>query len=117
MTTCPSRLSVTVYQTVRPSVDEGKLLPGSAGDLKVLSGGIDDPDVRQAPRTILEILFKRSPSRRDQIAFTGGIVNLKHELCPGRQPRRKDVRNGPSRCPQPHGATLGIDTYALGWCR
>jgi len=95
-------------------VGEGTLLPGPASGPQVIPGRIGNPEVRQAPRAILEIPLKRPPSRDSQIAFTGDIVHLGYELrtC-GRQPRRKGIRDGLARCPAltaPHR----IDTYASG---
>ena len=104
---CETRCWSSYSHAADRAVDERTLLPGPAGDPKVVPSGIDDPEVRQAPRAILEILFKWPPSRHDQIALTGNIVNLEHELRPGRrQPRRESVRNGPSRCSHSYGAAL-----------
>ena len=83
------------------------------GDPKVVPSGIDDPEVRQAPRAILEILLKRPPSRCDQVTFTSDIVNLEHQLnAPRRQPRRAGGRDGPSWRSHPHGAPLHRDVRA-----
>jgi hypothetical protein len=61
-------------------VDEGTPLPGPAGDPQVIPSRVGNPEVRQAPRAILEIPLRRPPSRDNQIAFTGDIVHLGHEL-------------------------------------
>jgi hypothetical protein len=55
---------------------------------------IKDPEVRQPPRTILQILFEWPSCRHDLIAFSGDIVDLKHQFCSGgRQPCRTGARN------------------------
>jgi hypothetical protein len=67
------------------------VLPGTAGDPKVVPGGIDDPEIRrpggiddpeirQAPRALLEILLQWPPGRHDPVAFICDIAYLKHQF-------------------------------------
>jgi hypothetical protein len=74
--------------------NEQMSLPRPIGDPKVVPGGIEDPEVRQAPGTILEILFEWPSCRHDTIALSGDVVNLKNQLhSSGRQPCLMGIRN------------------------
>ncbi len=80
--------------------NEQMSLPRPIGDPKVVPGGIEDPEVRQAPGTILEILFEWPFCRHDTIALSGDVVNLKNQLHSSRrQPCLMGIRNCSSGAP------------------
>ena len=75
-----------------------------SSDPEEVPSWIQDPEIRQAPRAVLEILLERPPRRGNPIALTGHIVDLENQLYPGRrQSRGAGIRNYPSD---------GSDAYA-----
>jgi hypothetical protein len=56
------------------------LSSGSAGDPEVVPARIEDPEVRQAPWAVLEIVFERPSCRSDPIALAGDIVHFKNQI-------------------------------------
>ena len=66
----------------------GARLPGPVRDPEEVPSRIQDPEIRQAPRAVLEILPERPPRRDNPIALTGHIVDLENQLYPGRRQSR-----------------------------
>jgi hypothetical protein len=58
--------------------DEGALSFRPAGDPEVIPGGIEDPEIGQAPWAVPEILIERPACRHDPVAFTGDVVNFQY---------------------------------------
>lgn len=82
-------------------------LPGSAGDSQVVPGWIEDPEVLQAPRTVLEVLRQRPSRRRHLIALSSDVIDFKHQLHPSRRhPRGTGIWNHPPGGPDTHAAPL-----------
>jgi hypothetical protein len=78
---------------------------GTISNPKVVTGGINNPEVGQAPGTIPEVITQRPSGRYYAVPLTIDIVNLKHELSPGgRQPSCTHVRNCSSGSSNPHAA-------------
>jgi hypothetical protein len=80
---------------------------GPAGDPEVVPGWIKDPEVPQAPRTVLEILLERPPRRDNPVALGSDIVDLEYQFNPGRrQPRGAGIRDCPPSCSDTDAAPL-----------
>ena len=54
----------------------GARLPGPVRDPEEVPSWIQDPEIRQAPRAVLEILLERPPRRDNPIALTGHIADF-----------------------------------------
>lgn len=68
----------------------------SACDAKVVPGRIEDPEVFQAPRTVLQFLVQRPARRHDPITLIHDIVDLQHQL---HSCWRQSPRPGAGDCP------------------
>ncbi len=94
---------------IAPDAPERSFCP--VCDPEVVTGGIENPEVLQAPRTVLEILAERPSGRYHPVAFTGDIVNFKYQFrsC-RRQPRHMDAA---CKCPsgRPDADTAAHQRY------
>lgn len=82
-------------------------LPGSVGDPQVVPGWIKDPEVLQAPRTVLKVLRQWPSRRRHPIALSSDVINLEHQLHPSRRhPGGTGIWNCPPGGSDTHAAPL-----------
>ena len=85
-------------------------LAGPVRNPQVVPGRVEDPEVLQAPRPVLEILRERPSRRRHTVALSNDVINFEHQLHPGRrQPRGTDIRNYPPDGSDTHATPLQRD--------
>jgi hypothetical protein len=85
-------------------------LPGPVRNPQVVPGRIEDPEVLQAPRPVLEILRHRPSRRHHPVALSNDVINFEHQLHPGgRQPRGTGIRNYPPDGTDTHATPLQRD--------